>query len=445
MNIEVNIKNLQHIKEMNVELDFQNNNIICIVSNNGVGKTTLLKSLGMLYNSSVIQRTSSSAISFENTEISITYNGFTYDFRYSDSLKYIDYKGLISEADKGIVELPIPYGDRYSGFSNLNEIDSELRAKYISEDYTTPVGLIEFLSRVYKNNKFSELKECEVSGSKYYFLPLDDYKYIREDFFSSGEYFIICLYRLLHSDSKDLIAIDEIDISLDASAQVSLVSELESICKEQNKKILFTTHSLALMKTLEKSDVPIMFLENEGGVIVANRRSYNFINGVMFGFSGFDKYILTEDVQLEKYLNRLIRDVRSINSCKVLYIGGCDGVVSLMKRNDKDLFLSSKDNVLTVLDLDVKKMMDKKGDDIKSRIVYIPFLSIEKELHKKYLDKQYKLPYLGTKITDPKTIFKHMAKKLSYDKVIRIVEKGHEKEVVKFNKKISDFINSSTF
>ena len=148
MNIEVNIKNLQHINEMNVELDFQNNNIICIVSNNGVGKTTLLKSLGMLYNSSVIQRTSSSAISFENTEISIRYNDSTYDFRYSDSLKYIDYKGLINEADKGIVELPIPHGDRYSGFSNLNEIDSELRAKYISEDYTTPVGLIGFLSRV---------------------------------------------------------------------------------------------------------------------------------------------------------------------------------------------------------------------------------------------------------------------------------------------------------
>ena len=277
MNIEVNIKNLQHINEMNVELDFQNNNIICIVSNNGVGKTTLLKSLGMLYNSSVIQRTSSSAISFENTEISIRYNDSTYDFRYSDSLKYIDYKGLINEADKGIVELPIPHGDRYSGFSNLNEIDSELRAKYISEDYTTPVGLIGFLSRVYKNDKFAELKECEVSGAKYYFLPLDDYKYIREDFFSSGEYFIICLYRLLHSDSKELIAIDEIDISLDASAQVSLVSELECVCKDQNKKILFTTHSLALMKTLEKSDVPIMFLENEGGVIVANRRSYNWI------------------------------------------------------------------------------------------------------------------------------------------------------------------------
>ncbi|RWS60886.1 hypothetical protein DN597_27435, partial [Enterobacter cloacae] len=193
--------------------------------------------------------------------------------------------------------------------------------KYLLDDFETPDELVSFLSRVYKNDKFRNLKECSVNGRSYYFLPLGDNKYIREDFFSSGEYFIICLYRILTQSNKELVAIDEIDISLDASAQVSLVCELEKICKEKGKKILFTTHSLALMKTIELSDVPIMFLENENGTIVANRRSYNFINGVMFGFTGYDKYILTEDKQLERYLNRLIDGVKSINSCKVLYIG----------------------------------------------------------------------------------------------------------------------------
>lgn len=443
MHIEIKIDSLQHIDEMKIELDFDNNDIICLVSNNGIGKTTLLKSLGMLYNTSVIQRTSSSAISFENSRISIKYDNNNYDFSYSREVNYLEYKGVIQEADNGLVELPIPYGDRYSGFSSLNEIDSALRAKYLLDDVETPVELVSFLGRVYKNDKFNNLKECSLNGRSYYFLPLGNNRYIREDFFSSGEYFIICLYRILTQSNKELIAIDEIDISLDASAQVSLVCELEKICKEKGKKILFTTHSLALMKTIESSDVPIMFLENDNGTIVANRRSYNFINGVMFGFSGYDKYILTEDAQLERYLNRFIDGINSINSCKVLYIGGCDGVVSLMKRNDRDAFLSHKNNVITVLDLDVKHLMDRKSEDVTNRILYIPFLSIEKELHRKYKIKDYRLPFLGAKLTDHKKIFERMVKKLSYEKVIKIVEKGHEKEIERFNKKIKDFINAN--
>ncbi|RWS64560.1 hypothetical protein DN597_24595, partial [Enterobacter cloacae] len=57
--------------------------------------------------------------------------------------------------------------------------------------------------------------------------------------------------------------------------------------------------------------------------------------------------------------------------------------------------------------------------------------------------KDYRLPYLGAKLIDHKKIFERMVKKLSYEKVIKIVEKGHEKEIERFNKRITDFINAN--
>jgi ABC-type cobalamin/Fe3+-siderophores transport system ATPase subunit len=56
MKIKISIDYVQHIKHMEVVLDFEKNNIACIVSKNGIGKTTLLKSLSFLYNPSVLKK-----------------------------------------------------------------------------------------------------------------------------------------------------------------------------------------------------------------------------------------------------------------------------------------------------------------------------------------------------------------------------------------------------
>ncbi|WP_031312981.1 AAA family ATPase, partial [Escherichia coli] len=108
-------------------------------------------------------------------------------------------------------------------------------------------------------------KFVTIKGANYYFLPLDNNRYIREDYFSSGEFFVISIFRMITSSSQ-LIIIDEIDVSLDSSAQVSLMSAVRNICVERNKKVLFTTHSLAIMKTIYEYGTPIIYLKNENGI-----------------------------------------------------------------------------------------------------------------------------------------------------------------------------------
>lgn len=441
MNISIEVSNVQHINEMKVDLDFENNDIVCIVSKNGVGKTTLLKSLGIMQNIAIIQQTSSNFTLREDSSVKIAYGNSTYQFDYSTATNNLDIKAVVREGGAMVVELPIPFGKRYSSFSTISKIDSELKEKIITGDYGRPDGIIEFLCRIYKSDKFNSLKSCVIQGVEYYFTLVGE-RYVREDYFSSGEYFLISLYRLLHSKDKQFIAIDEIDISLDAAAQVHLIEELVRLCKAGGKKILFTTHSLALMKTLDDLQVPIMFLEEVGGVVEASRRSYNFINGVMFGFKGFDKYILTEDVQLERYIKRILSDVNSINSYKVLHIGGCDAVVSLMARNRHDAFFASDRNVISVLDKDVEKKMANKSKENRDKIIYLPFDSIEKELHAKYKDKSNNLPYVDKNTKDHKKIFEKLERQLGYDKIIGIVEKGHRRDVEQFKQKLKAFVMS---
>ena len=83
-----------------------------------------------------------------------------------------------------------------------------------------------------------------------------------------------------------LIVIDEIDISLDASAQVNLIKQLRQFCNDYEVNIIFTTHSLALMKTLADSE--LYYMESNDAVISFRNVSYNYIKSELFCFVGWD-------------------------------------------------------------------------------------------------------------------------------------------------------------
>src|SRR5690606_10118626 len=114
--------------------------------------------------------------------------------------------------------------------------------------------------------------------------------------------------------------------------------------------IIFTTHSLALIKTLDSKE--LYYLDQSKGKVI--NVSYNYIKSLLFGFSGYDKYILTEDRLLKTYIDYLIAEIEGIEFSKhiVIYIGGATNTVDLMRRSDKENFFSSQENVLTILDGD---------------------------------------------------------------------------------------------
>lgn len=276
-NFKITLENIQHINYLEYELDLRNNSLFCLVGKNGIGKTTLIKSIQ--------------------------------NFKDTSSLDEI---------------------------SRLNIIKEDSKISYKVDD----------------NN-------------------------LREDDFSSGEFMIMQIYKLIKNNCK-LIVIDELDISLDSSAQVKLIEELRKLTQKYSFNILFTTHSLAIMKTMKDNE--LYFMENVEDKVIIENQSYNYIKAELFQFIGYDRIILVEDIMLEEYLHHLIGTNHIPLKYKIIVIAGADQTIALMEKNQSMNFFNTQ-KVITVLD------GDQSIKHPESENTYlIPFESVEKELLKQYLE-----------------------------------------------------------
>ncbi len=443
------LNNIQHIKKLFFEIDLSRNQLICIVGKNGVGKTTLIRAIKNIQSADTFAKTASTIIFNNKSHISYTIDGNNYDFKFNPKLKVIDTKAIILEKFKEQihVELPIPHGERFKHFQRLGEIDTELRRSITLGEYKKPDELIRFLAKVYNSDKFANLKEFSVKNTKYYFILKDDDFYIREDYLSSGEYFIINLYKMINRKCK-LIVIDEIDISLDASAQVMLINQLRKFCFINQINIVFTTHSLAIMKTL--SDSELFYMDENDSNVTLNNISYNYVKSILFGFRGWDKYILTEDEVLKEYLTYLITHSGTplFYKYKIIYIAGGTNVISLMNRNTKEHFFALPDNVISVLDGDQNndeaRLRYCKNND---KVLFIPFQSVEKQL-KTHYDKKDRdglpLVQFNDKCHEKKkrkNLYNSLVRKKSAINLFSFINRMKKTEVSEFKAQLIKFLN----
>jgi ABC-type multidrug transport system ATPase subunit len=444
MKIEVGIENVQHINKLNLSFDLSELNIICLVSKNGVGKTTVVKSLRNLQYADTFSKTSSRFIFNEKSRIRIKINELEYTYTYNKKIGVIDSRQVVRKEIKNMLftELPIPFGERFNHFQTLSSSDDILREAIASESFHSPNELINFLQEIYGSSGYSNLKVTKIKKRDVYFILKEDGYYIREDYLSSGEFFVINLYKMFFDD-KQLIIVDEIDISLDSSAQVKLVGFLKKLCHRSGKKIIFTTHSLALIKTLDPES--IFYLESNDNVTSLANRSYNYIKATMFGFNGYDRYILTEDLVLQEYLEHVISQMDSVFfNYKIIYIGGADNTIDLMRRNFEKEIFSSHENVIVVLDGDQRKKLKNEWsrppyDQFKDKIILIPFESVEKDLFEMYGRDPSAFPLL-TKNNGDKIVFKGLSMKIGVKEIYKLIESRCPNDVNEFAEKIKMFL-----
>ncbi|NBB06719.1 AAA family ATPase [Pseudomonas monteilii] len=442
MKINIEINNIQHVSMLKFDIDLSLNKLTCLVGKNGIGKTTLVKAIQNLRFADTFTQTSQPGIFREDSAIKYQVDTAPYVFSYDPDIRSLNSKDIIPDAVKGNidVELPMPYGQRFSFFQTLAKADPDIRSNIVMEAYESPVELIEFLSYIYSTDKFKNLVKVKVRRDEYYCILLEDSRYIREDYLSSGEYLLISVYRKIKGGCR-LIVIDEIDMSLDAAAQTRLAKRLREFCALYNVNILFTTHSLALMKTLE--DHEIFYLLDEVAGVHPIPASYSYVKSVLFGFKGWDRYILTEDDVLQNLIGYVLKKYHPVAhfQYKIIYIGGGSGVVDLMARNAKEEFFAGKENVISILDGDQAGQKHVKNF---SNVHCIPFPSVEKQLHADYYGGS---AYLSGKLgqvqqLDNKAFYKHVtrSKLMSEAEIIEYICDTHAAETQAFAKIFDTFL-----
>lgn len=353
MRFQVDLSNIRPVKALTFSLDLDRNAPLCIVGRNGAGKTTLAKCIMNFALADTFRRTTSDGALRESSVVRYTVDDAFFEYTYDAAVGTLSTRRPVPESLRSLVavELPIPHGQRFSYFHVLVEADPEIRRAIILDDDTRPEGMIRFLTRIYGDARFEELREVKFSRGACCFYRVEDRRYVREDSFSSGEFFLVNLFRRLQSGPR-LIFIDEIDISLDAAAQVRLVEELRTLCTEFSVNVVFTSHSLALMQTLDEGE--LLYLESVGEQSTLQERSFAFVKSLMFGFRGFDRYILVEDESARVVLQDLINRhcVPVYYGYFIIEVGGAGQVVSLLQRNRAHGFLAPADAVIAILDGD---------------------------------------------------------------------------------------------
>jgi len=388
MEFEIELSNIQHVQRAKLTVDLSKNGITCIVGKNGVGKTTLMRALRNLAHADTFIKTAGRNIFRADSEIKYTFDGVSLVFAFDHRLSGLNCKAPIAPSLRKLcsVELTAPHGERFNFFQTVSNADADIRQRIVLGDYRRPGELIEFLEGVYSSQKFDRLVEIEVKGKLYYCLLQDDNRYLREDYLSSGEYFLISMYRTIRSAAK-LIAVDELDLSLDAAAQVHLLRYLRIFCQKYSCNVVATTHSLAMMRMLDGPE--LLYMEPQHDGVTLTPASYSYVKARLFGFAGWDRYILTEDKILVGLIETIIRKGCGplFFTYKVIYVAGGTQVVDLLLRNRTERFLGEDDQVIAILDGDQRNERHAHEDGVHM----IPVESVEKALGKYYAEEDF--PY----------------------------------------------------
>jgi len=351
----VGIKNIKGLTELEATFDFSEKDVVIITGKNGSGKTTLIKAFRLLYDLQVFDKTSNANSLNLNSSVTFKLGNVVPDlaFSYNSKLKALDTKQPLPSKHLVLSELPIPFGNRFEQFSLVAKFDSDIRTNIASSKYEQARGITDFLGQIYpEGERFRELCQTKAGKFTFYFMLQDSDYYIREDHFSSGEFFLIQLYRLVTSGAK-LIVIDELDISLDASAQVKFLAAIKPILERHGSKLIMVTHSLALMETANEGD--LYYLERQKNTVTLEQRSFGYVKSDLYGFKGRDRYILTEDTVLAGFIEYLIRasEIKPFFNYDIIPVGGEPQVRGMAAKNDELEIFGPSDRVLVVTDGDI--------------------------------------------------------------------------------------------
>ena len=397
--IEIEIKNLKTIKKLNWSIPFHKG-IHVIISENGSGKSSLIISLAKLVQPSVLINEFIGK-GFEETLIQYKLGDKEYIWNKLSHGWSCTRSDIQMPKLEGFFESSVHTGTRFKKI-NKNIKNIEVDKKYndfISEaDDFIKENMNYILYGDDKNiKKFSALyhikttrKRQKIDGklesynTDFYALFYNK-TYIKEYFFSTGEYFLLSLLKFINSfknkENKDtrLIIIDEIELSLHPLAQKRLMQKIKEFSEDYNILFIFATHSLQIIENVQPEC--IHYLNNNDGLCTLQSPIYpSYLSSKLYIHNSFDYIFLVEDKLAKTYLEKVIRKnvVRFSFSYMILPIGGWEKIYEMHNLHiQQKIYGNAKTQI--AFDGDVKTI--KEANENKHRStpkLFLPFENLEK-------------------------------------------------------------------
>lgn len=227
--------------------------------------------------------------------------------------------------------------------------------------------IIAAANQIFQTNKFSNLRSINLSrgiGNDAFVLALgtSPQTFHSEKHFSLGELCVLKLLRLLKNVANNsMIIVDELEMALHPRAQVELLRYLERQAKAKSLTVIFSTHSVTLLKTIDHSRIIYLEKQDDGEIrpIVGCFPTYAIGNIASDEEALPDIMLYVEDLFArdilssfyELFVNEKYTDPTLRPSAKIVPVGGFNEVIGFLDRNRSVLPVSVKQ--MAVLDRDV--------------------------------------------------------------------------------------------
>lgn len=264
---KISIRNLRNIKKLNFSIP--DPGVWLLTASNGGGKTSLLACLRRIGQPNSFQ-----------THFPNSLQSSRLDNHLKGSIVYSVGGEQVEYAYRGSRWTPRPRSNSGLlddfGFPFVAYVGASAeRVTPRSEDFDprkvsdAHQEIIDAANEIFETSKFDNLKKVNVGrgrGQSSAFVMLlggSPRHYHSERHFSLGELCILKLLSVLREAKVNgLVLIDELEMAIHPRAQVKLLEYLTRQAKEKKLTVIFSTHSVTLLKTIDRKK--IIFLENNG-------------------------------------------------------------------------------------------------------------------------------------------------------------------------------------
>lgn len=198
------------------------------------------------------------------------------------------------------------------------------------------------------------------------------------------------LKKKVYGETPAFMFLDEVELALHSSALRRLVFFLREIAEKNNTVVLFSTHSIELIRSIPAENIFYLQRHVDGSIeVITPCYPVYATRNLEASNYGHDFIIMVEDDLAKTIVERILRDKRLLSNKRILVIsvGGWPQVLRFAYDTIRSNLALSTTKILIVLDRDIKDsvagFMKKERIGFSIKPNYLPIKSLEKYLLEK--------------------------------------------------------------